>query len=150
MTTTSQVCTFRVGDDVFGLEVSRIQEVMRDHDLTPVPRAPPALRGLINLRGQIVTAFDMRTVLGLPPATRHAMNLIVHRAHGISSLLVDRIADVIEVEEAWFERPPMTVSRRARQLIRGAYKLPTQFILALDLDAVLRAASARKTDSGES
>ena len=146
----SQLCTFRVADHLFGLEVTRIQEVMRDHDLTPVPRAPAALRGLINLRGQIVTAFHMRTVLGLADSSERSMNLIVHRTQGIASLLVDEIADVIEVQEAWFERPPQTVSQHARRLIRGAYKLPTQFILALDLDAVLRMASARQPDAGES
>lgn len=148
--TTSQICTFRIAEHLFGLEVLHIQEAMLEHHITPVPLAPsPAVRGLINLRGQIVTAIDMRVVLGVAPATQRSMNLIVQRPTGISSLLVDTIADVVEVDNACFEPPPPTLSTSARVLIRGAFKLPTEFILALDLATVFHAAMHRSIAPGD-
>src|SRR5438128_7203570 len=90
-----------------------------------VPLAPPVGRGLLNLRGQIVTAIDLRRRLELPerPAEQLPINVVVHTDDGAVSLLVDEIGDVLEVPENLFERPPETLRGAARELIRGAYKL---------------------------
>lgn len=138
MSGSHQLCTFQVADLTLGIDVTTVQEVLRAQTLTPVPLAPAAVRGLINLRGLIVTAFDIRPVLGLPPCTDSAlMNVVLRREHAPVSLLVDSIADVITVDEETFERPPETLAPRAKELIRGAYKLPTGFVLALEVDAAL-------------
>jgi purine-binding chemotaxis protein CheW len=133
-----QFCTFFLDDLFFGVEVEKVQEVLRYQEMTRVPLAPPAVRGLINLRGQIVTAIDLRCRLDL---TEHRgaqpMNVVVQGDDGATSLLVDQIGDVCEVEEEAFEPRPQTLQGVARQLIRGTYKLKDQLLLVLDLEQVL-------------
>jgi purine-binding chemotaxis protein CheW len=129
-----QFCTFLLAGHYFGVDVRRVQEVIRYQEMTRVPLAPPVVRGLINLRGQIVTALDLRRRLDLPdrPAGQQPVNVVVATDDGAVSLLVDEIGDVLEVPEAAFERPPETLRGPARDLIRGAYKLPDRLLLILD------------------
>ena len=132
---TSQLATFWLDGDLYGVEVEHVQEVLRSQGLTRVPLAPPAVAGLINLRGQVVTAIELRERLGLPPrpAGTDAVVIVV-RLHGEAvSLLVDSIADVADVDIRDFEPPPDTMEGSARELIRGAYKLRGQLLLALDV-----------------
>jgi purine-binding chemotaxis protein CheW len=129
-----QFCTFYVRGMFLGLEVTCIQEVIRYQPLTEVPLTQPVIAGLMNLRGQIVTAIDLRHRLGLPardPGER-PLNVVVRTPDGAVSLLVDEIGDVIEVSEDDFERPPETLGDDARALIRGAYKLKDRLLLVLD------------------
>jgi purine-binding chemotaxis protein CheW len=136
-------CTFTLDGHLFGIEVERVQEVLLSHRMTPVPLADAAVRGLINLRGQIVTAFDLRRRLDLPdlPPPREPMHVVVRAGAEVVSLLVDEIGDVIETESSTFERPPETLQGRARELIRGAQKLHDRLLLLLDTDRALRGAS---------
>ena len=129
-----QYCTFYVAGHYFGLDVLKVQEIIRYQEMTRVPLAPPVVRGLINLRGQIVTAIDLRRRLELPdrPADQQPLNVVVQTDDGAVSLLVDEIGDVLEVPEKLLERPPETLQGVARELIRGAYKLPDRLLLILD------------------
>jgi len=129
-----QFCTFFVRGLFLGLEVTCIQEVIRYQPLTVVPLSPPVIAGLMNLRGQIVTAIDLRHRLGLPMRDEGVkpINVVVRTSDGPVSLLVDEIGDVIEVDSSAFERPPDTLSYEARALIRGAYKLKGRLMLVLD------------------
>ncbi|MGB0618110.1 MAG: chemotaxis protein CheW [Myxococcota bacterium] len=138
----SQYCTFRVGQMFFGLEVEQVQEVIRFQSMTRVPLAPAEVHGLINLRGQIVTAIDMRTRMGLPHLDDELpMNVILTGDYGAVSLLVDEIGDVIEVEDELFEHPPNTLGRDVRELVRGVYKLDGQLLLILDATAAIQIAA---------
>ena len=132
---TSQLATFWTDGDLYGVEVEHVQEVLRAQKLTRVPLAPPAVAGLINLRGQVVTAIELRERLGRPARAEGADSVvIVVRMHGEAvSFLVDGIADVVNVDAADFEQPPDTLDGRARELIRGAYKLDGRLLLALDV-----------------
>ena len=134
MAETTQYCTFWVGSLYLGIDVHKVQEVMRTLEMTPVPLAVPAVRGLINLRGQIVTAIDMRRRLGLVdrPDDQEPMNVVMRTDDGAISLLVDEIGDVIEVESSMFEQVPDTLQGAARALISGVYKLNGQLLLILD------------------
>ncbi len=147
METERQYCTFALGDLFFGIEVHRVQEVIRAQMRTRVPLAQRAIRGLINLRGQIVTAIDLRERLSLPPleAGREPMNVVVRTAEGAVSLLVDEIGDVLETEAEQYEAPPETLPAAARELITGVYKLPERLLLVLDTEKTLtlEAAAAR-------
>ncbi len=129
-----QLCTFYVAGEAYALAVERIQEVLRQQELTVVPLAPPAVKGLINLRGEIVTAVDLRVQLELPPRPpgAEAMNVVLRADGEVVSLLVDEIGDVVEVDAAAFEAPPDTLSPRARALVRAVCKLPDQLLLVLD------------------
>ena len=130
-----QYCTFLLGDFFFGVEVEKVQEVIRYQEITRTPKAPAVVRGLINLRGQIVTAIDMLRLLEIGDyLERKPMNLVMRTEEGIVSFLVDEIEDIIEVDDSDFEHPPETLQGVARQLIRGAYKLPERLLLALDAD----------------
>ena len=136
MSETHQYCTFFVDDQYFGLDVLNVQEIIRYQGMTRVPLAPPVVRGLINLRGQIVTAIDLRRRLELTdrPAGQFPVNVVVHTDDGAVSLLVDEIGDVLEVPDKLFERPPETLKGTARELIRGAYKLADRLLLILDTE----------------
>lgn len=132
---TRQLTTFWLADHLYGVEVGHVQEVLRAQDLTRVPRAHPAVAGLLNLRGQVVTAVQLRERLGLPPrAPDEKAILVVVRLDGeVVSLLVDAIGDVVDVAEDTFEMPPETLDGAVRELIRGAYKLDGHLLLALDV-----------------
>ncbi len=135
-----QVSTFFVGGLYFGIDVLNVQEVMRYQEMTRVPLAPEVVEGLINLRGQIVTALDMRRRLGLPPRPegQSPMNMVVRTDEGAVSLLVDDIGDVVEVDAETFERPPENLEPRAREIIRGIYKLKGRLLLMLDTERTLQ------------
>jgi purine-binding chemotaxis protein CheW len=132
-------CTFLLDDLLFGVEVLEVQEVLRYREMTRVPLAPRAVRGLINLRGQIVPAIDLRHYLARHdgPAGRPPMNVVVRTDDGAISLLVDEIGEVLELEEGAFERPPETLAGTARSLIRGAFKLAGRLLLVLDTEKVI-------------
>lgn len=131
-----QFATFFVGDLFFGIDVLRVQEVLRFQQMTCVPQAPEVIEGLINLRGQIVTAIDMRRRLGLceRAGDQTPMNMVVRTEDGAVSLLVDEIGDVLDVDSATYERPPENLQSAARELIRGVYKLKDRLLLVLDAE----------------
>jgi purine-binding chemotaxis protein CheW len=135
----AQLSTFSVAGHLFGVEVTVVQEVIRYQPMTRVPLAPAALAGLINLRGQVITAVDLRRRLGFPEraAGELAMDVIVRTSDGLVSLLVDRIGDVVEVAQEAFEEPPETLAGIARELIRGAYKLDHALLLLLDVQGAV-------------
>jgi purine-binding chemotaxis protein CheW len=129
-----QLCTFFLQDLLFGVEVQTVQEVIRYQEMTRIPLAPEIIAGLINLRGQIVTAIDLRCQLELPPreAGQLPMNVVIRTDDGPTSLLVDEIGDVVEVDEESFENPPETLEARRREFLRGIYKLKDKLLLLLD------------------
>src|SRR5579863_3523508 len=115
-----QFSTFFVADLFFGVDVICVQEVLRFQQMTRVPQAPEVIEGLINLRGQIVTAIDMRRRLRLPPRAggQAPMNMVVRTEDGAVSLLVDEIGDVLDVDVNSYERPPENLDPAARDFIR--------------------------------
>jgi len=131
-----QYCTFFLNGLFFGVEVLTVQEVLRFQQMTPVPLAPPTVQGLINLRGQIVPAIDLRRRLELPARANHQtpMNVVVRSQDGAISLLVDEIGDVVEIQDEAYERPPDTLKGVARELVTGVYKLKDQLLLILDTE----------------
>lgn len=139
MASAQQFCTFFLDGHIFGTPVPKVQEVIQHQEMTLVPLAPEVVSGLINLRGQIVSAIDLRRRLGLPDRApgQLPMNVVVRTTDGAVSLLVDEIGDVIEVEEETLENPPETLQGFAREVVRGVYKLPGKLLLALDIDRVV-------------
>jgi purine-binding chemotaxis protein CheW len=129
-----QLATFWVDDLFFGIDVMKVQEIIRYQEMTPVPLASPTVRGLVNLRGQIITAIDMRRRLKLPdfPEGKLPMNVIIRSAEGVVSLLVDKIGDVIEYDNSKFETTPCTLPAAQKELINGVCKLPRQLLLILN------------------
>jgi purine-binding chemotaxis protein CheW len=135
----NQYCTFYVDGLCFGVEVRKVQEVIRFQKVTNVPLAKSEVAGLINLRGQIVAAIDLRKrlQLGERSADQSPMNVILRSDQGVVSLLVDEIGDVLETEEEMFEEAPDTLAESARELIRGVFKLPDRLLVVLDSEKVV-------------
>lgn len=146
MAHSSQFCTFYLDKLLFGVELKGVQEVIRALDSTRVPLAPAMVRGLINLRGQIVTAVDLRKRLELEaaPPGMLPMNVVVRSEDGSVSLLVDEIGDVVEVDEDSFEPPPETLRGSVREMILGVHKLNDCLMHVLDIEK-----ACRMTDAAE-
>jgi len=143
--TSGQFSTFFVSDLFFGVEVLRVQEVLRFQQMTHVPKAPEVIQGLINLRGQIVTAIDLRRRLCLPPRAddQAPTNVVIRTDDGAVSLLVDEIGDVLDVDAATYERPPENLDPSARELVRGVFKLKDRLLLVLDAERTVDLAVGR-------
>ncbi len=141
-----QYSTFNVGGFYFGIDVLQVQEVLRNQEMTPVPLAPEVVEGLINLRGQIVTALDMRRRLGLALRSGHQtpMNVVVRNEEGVVSLLVDEIGDVVEADASSFERAPENLDPVIRSLVLGIHKLKDRLLLVLDIDQTLQLAADKE------
>lgn len=149
--TTEQYCTFRVADLFFGVAVDEVQEVLRHQPMTPVPRAAEAVRGLINLRGQIVTAIDLRVRLGLPPrdSERLPMNVIVRSRGEVVSLLVDDIGDVIDASAAGeLEPPPTNMPAEVKKVVLGVRPLADALLLVLDADRAVEVDGSDSSSAG--
>ncbi|MFK7994923.1 MAG: chemotaxis protein CheW [Granulosicoccus sp.] len=134
-------CTFYLDNYYFGIEVEQVQEIIRFQEITPVALAPAVVKGLINLRGQIVTAVDLRRLLELPDRDddEDPMNIVVRTPVGAFSLLADRIGDVLELSDGSFESPPDNLSGMARELIQRAYKLDGTLLLTMAIDKLVSA-----------
>jgi purine-binding chemotaxis protein CheW len=121
---------------LFGVELKGVQEVIRSLEMTRVPLAPTVVSGLINLRGQIVTAVDLRRRLELEarPPDALPMNVVVRSEDGAVSFLVDEIGDVVEVEESTFEPAPEMLRASVRGMILGVHKLQDRLMHVLDTE----------------
>jgi purine-binding chemotaxis protein CheW len=136
---TLELCTFVVADLHLGVDADQVQEVVRHQVITPLPLAPPEIAGLLNLRGQVVTAIDLRGRLGLGPRPDGQLppHLIVRGARGPASLLVDQISDVLACSPDELEPPPTTVDETVRGFLGGVCTRPERLLLLLDLPKVL-------------
>lgn len=134
-----QLATFAVGDLLVGLEIARIQEINRQLDVTPVPKAPVFVRGVINLRGEVVTIVDPRTILGLPPAsiTRSSRNLVIQSGGELIGMMVDRIADILTICSSTIAAPPANIQGVDGRFFKGVYTTEREIVVLLDLDELL-------------
>lgn len=134
MTQRCQFCTFFLDGLRFGVDVQKVQEVVPYQEMTRVPLAPPTVRGLLNLRGQIVTGIDLRRRLELPErgTQQQPMNIVLRGEDSPVSFLVDEIGEVIDVAADAWELPPATLQGRVRELIRGVCLLEDELLLILD------------------
>ncbi len=144
MSTLRQYSTFRLADNWYAVDVLHVQEIIRSQEMTPVPLASPVVSGLINLRGQLVTALDLRRRLNLPPreAGAEPMNVVIRASEGPMSLLVDEIGDVLAIDSGDLEAPPETVRADLRELLTSVARLDGRLLLLLKLESVIELAPA--------
>ncbi|MFM8314606.1 MAG: chemotaxis protein CheW [Deltaproteobacteria bacterium] len=132
-----QFSTFYIGDRLFGIDVMQVQEVTPSLHVTRIPLAPAFVKGLINLRGQLATTIELRNLFTFkdqPPATM--MNVVCRHDGVLLAFLVDRIGDVVEVEDGMFEPTPDTVSEGVRKFMQGVYKTPGQLLSVIEVPKI--------------
>ena len=136
---TEDFVTLTIADQLFGIPVLQVRDVLGAQRITRVQLAPPEVAGSLNLRGHIVTAIDMRTRLGLPPRAEGsaAMSIVVELKSELYSLLVDRVGEVLTVSLADFERHPATIDARWREVSSGVYRLKDSLLIKLDIVRLL-------------
>ena len=134
-----QFATFYVGHMLLGVDIQVVQEINRQSEITQVPHAPEYVRGVINLRGDVATVVDLRSILGLPAAEagRQTRNLIVHHHGEAIGLLVDRVADILTLRDDQINPPPTNVDGVDGRLMRGVCTLESEIVVLLDIDEVL-------------
>jgi purine-binding chemotaxis protein CheW len=135
----SLYCTFVLDDTLLGLPAVLVDEITRGFSADPVPLAPHMVEGLINLRGRVITALDLRHILSLPccdkrPTDRH---VIVSHDDDTYSFRVDKIGDIVEVDERNFDTQAGAVPSNFAGFAVGAYQLPDQLLMVLKLDALV-------------
>jgi purine-binding chemotaxis protein CheW len=130
---TLQFCTFMVANHYFGIEVTKVQEVLRQQVLTFVPKAPPEIAGLLNLRGQILPAINLKNRLGFPDDDNHSLiNVIINTQDGPVDLLADRVGDVLTLDDSTWEASHDSVEGRLKEVIIGIHKLKDRLLLVID------------------
>ena len=136
---TMEIATFTLGEDLMGIPIDQVDEIHHPLDLTPVPHAPSYVRGVMNLRGEVVTVIDLRVILGLEPAvlTRRTCNVVVRWGGERVGLLVDRIGDVVSAAQETIEPPPANIAERHGRFLRGLCKLETGVLAILDIEQLL-------------
>ncbi|HEY4134979.1 MAG TPA: chemotaxis protein CheW [Alphaproteobacteria bacterium] len=137
---TTDYVTFRMGSQMFGVPVQRVQDILVPDRIAPVPLAPSEVRGLINLRGRIVTVIDVRIRLGLKDAreaSARAMGVTVESGHELYTLLVDHVGDVITLASDSFEANPATIDSLWKDFSKGVHRLSDQLMVVLDIDRLL-------------
>jgi len=139
--------TFTISDQMFGIPVLRVQDILTPDRIAPVPLAPPEVRGSINLRGRIVTVIDVRVRLSLPPlenAGEGNMGVTVEQDHDLYTLLVDKIGDVIGLSKEHYEKNPGTLDPLWREFSSGVFRLDEKLMVVLDIDRLLDLSDDKK------
>ncbi len=131
----SQYSTFLVNGKMYAIAVDKVQEIVKTLPLTPVPHAPNYVRGLINLRGQIVTAIGLVELFETGEHSKpEMMNIICHSDQQLISLLVDQVGDVIELREQDFQATPPTLTPAVARVISGVAKADKNLFCIIDLE----------------
>ena len=135
---TREFVTITVGNQLCGIDVLKVQDVLGPQKITPVPLAPPEVSGLLNLRGRIVTAMDVRLRLGLPPReSKAAMSIVAEHEGELYSLMVDSVGEVLALKGADWERNPPTLDPKFREYSLGIYRLEDGLLVVLDVNRLL-------------
>ncbi len=155
---TDQYLTFRLGEEVFALEIGKVREVLDFTNITKVPQAPPFMRGVINLRGSVVPVMDMNLKFGMPETAKTVNTCIIIAeivAEGETTVvgaLADSVREVLDLEPGQIEPAPKIGTRLNTEFIKGMGKTDDTFIIILDIDRVFseeERAAIRAVEAGE-
>jgi purine-binding chemotaxis protein CheW len=139
----SEFASVVIGDQLFGIPVLQVRDVLASQRITRVPLAPPEVAGSLNLRGRIVTAIDVRIRLGLPERSaeeasgKPRMSVVVDHGGELYSLMVDAVGEVLSLAATDFERNPATLDARWREVSAGIYRLEASLLVVLDITRLL-------------
>ena len=136
---TEEFVTFTIAEQLFGIPVLKVQDVLSTYQITPIPLAPPEVTGSLNLRGRVVTSIDVRLRLGLPPRADDSshMSIVAENDNELYSLMVDSVGEVLALAKADYERNPPTLDAKFRAFSDGIYRLDGQLLVVLDVRRLL-------------
>ncbi|MEZ4741758.1 MAG: chemotaxis protein CheW [Bdellovibrionota bacterium] len=138
-----QYSTFIIANHLYGINVMQVQEIVKAMKTTQVPLAKNYVHGLINLRGQVATAIELRKLLNIhEDAPEESMNVVCRVDGNLISFMVDKISDVIEVSQDEFEPPPNSVPKDIKDLMVGVYKLKNELLSIIDVESIINKISA--------
>jgi purine-binding chemotaxis protein CheW len=131
--------TLTVADQLCGVPVLSVRDILGHHAITRIPLAPPEIAGSLNLRGRIVTAIDLRRRLNLPPAPadQPRMSVVAEQGGELYALLVDQVSEVMSLKAGTFERNPPTLPPIWAQFSDGIYRLDGRLLVVLDVGKLL-------------
>ena len=135
---TTQYCGFKIGDEEFAIPVMEVQEVIKPQMVTPIPLAQEQIRGLLNLRGQIVTCVSLRELFGKnDDLERDHMNIIVRGVDGLFSLVVDEVTDIIDIDTDHLEKSPDTINPKLKKYVDKIYKRSKGLVILLKIQNLI-------------
>jgi purine-binding chemotaxis protein CheW len=130
--------TFFIAEQLYGIPVLKVQDVLSAHNITRIPLAPPEIAGSLNLRGRVVTAMDVRLRLGLPPReSESSMSIVAEHDGELYSLMVDSVGEVLALKTSDWERNPSTLDPKFREYSLGIYRLERKLLVVLDVNRLL-------------
>jgi purine-binding chemotaxis protein CheW len=134
----------RIDGQLFGLNVETVEDILLPQEFTPIPLAPPAILGLINLRGRTVTIISLRRLLGLPePASKQACrNIVLHRENELYSFVVDSVSEIQDIQDGQIRKAPENLSAVWKELSLGVCSLEKELMVMLDINKIFNAISA--------
>jgi purine-binding chemotaxis protein CheW len=132
--------TFRINEQLFGIAVEQVQDVLRRQRLTPIPLAPKEITGAVNLRGRIVTVINLREKLGIhtPEGFKAPMNIVVEHRNELFSLWVDSVGDVLNLPGSSLDKAPSNLSSTWHQFVRHVHQLEKELLLILDVASLIK------------
>lgn len=132
--------TLSVADQIFGIPILQVRDILGPQKIAPVPLAPPEVCGSLNLRGRIVTAMDVRIRLGIPqlPDRASCMSIVVDHDGELYSLIVDKVGEVMSLPSSDFEKNPSTLDPKWQEIANGIYRLKESLLVVLDVTRFLR------------
>ena len=134
-----QLISFAISDQDYGIKIHTVKEVIRNKDITPLPKAPAFVKGVINLRGDVIPIIDLRERFNMEHQEYTNMTrVIVVEVDGKSiGMVVDSVSHVIRIEQGQIEPPPPCAGKKSEEYIRGVGKVDDKLIVLLNIDNVL-------------
>lgn len=145
----SDYLTITIADQIFGIPVLQVQDVLGDQKVTKIPLAPPEVAGALNLRGRIVTAINVRKKLGLEldDNFNHKMSVVVEHDSELYSLVIDEVGDVLTFDHENYEATPATLDPLWKNVSSGIYRMENRLLIVLDVPKLLSTVHADKQAS---
>jgi purine-binding chemotaxis protein CheW len=136
---TLQLVSFALGKEVYGIEITKVREIILVTEITKIPQTPHYVKGLINLRSSVIPVIDLRALCGLPEGelTDESRIMVVQASGRTIGIVVDAVSEVLRVKHEQIAPPPPTVAQLGQEYLTGLVRLEKQLLILLDIDKIL-------------
>jgi purine-binding chemotaxis protein CheW len=139
----TQIVVFKLEGEDYGIEIGQVREIIRGKEITPMPKQPPYVEGVINLRGTIIPVVNLKKRFGFQgDVSKHSHAIIVESVHGSVGLLVDAVSDVVRVYPDQIHSAPQMMMGINNDYLRGICRLGDQLLIYLDITKVVKASTS--------